>query len=210
MKSIYKIFLFSGLIISSTFCEATTLSEAADSVKASVCTFKEKLFCNFDFGTNDEQRVEIKWPEDHAGKWTCGLELDQQNYSIDEYIPSCQTIENWSEIFTVEFTQHPPCEGECPDQIDADQYTQLLIQNFRKMHDDLEYDPVFVKSNDVMYTLSFPSGGKNKLPETLICRTFSTSKGIHRLFYAARECPMDPVRYAYWFDFMQNNVFLAE
>lgn len=139
----------------------------------------------------------INLPDDEKKNWKIGHH-DRNSYEyIIESVPLNESINNWSQIFTVMFMSHETLNCNSKTAITAVQEVKRTA--IIKYGNEFKLNTLYQTENEVVYE-SFTPADKKRQSEYEIVRLIRTPKGIHRLSFAKKNSPIDQKTKEKWLD----------
>ena len=157
------------------------LSKAACQGDGKAIQILKEIFSPF------QELYSISLPDDEKKNWKIGHHNRSAHEYILESVPLNETVNNWSQLFTVLFMSNQILNKDSKTAITAVQATKKIFS--KKYGNQFKFNTLQQTENDVIYE-SFIPGDKEYQPEYEIARLIRTSKGIYRISYA-KKSPID-------------------
>ena len=134
--------------------------------------------------------MEIRVPEAEAkAKWKQVTKYaSEDGLSSFEWVPNNQTLDNRTEIITIQFMAKKTKDGNpsLAKQIAFNIYKQSSMQ-----YPDMVWNTIQDEEDDFIYEWSLPNGTEGLPKQHEIVRIVSTDKGFHRIAYEKRTAKID-------------------
>ena len=156
-----------------------------------LCSFLAYLPIHADCsqGLCNSDRIKLDLP-DYA--WKCAFRQTAPNgQSIVEIIPINQTLDNRSEMITIQF--HPKSWASS-----AVEFVNALYVQESQIYRDMQWNVLKQSDNDVIYEWILPNGYKNYPPQHEIVRIIWTTQGLHRIAYEKKTKALDMQTKTLW------------
>lgn len=150
-----------------------------------------------------EEKFEFSLPKDLAPadwKMVHRYAPDAGTFVI-EYIPSNQTLSNWSEMVTLQYFSYRFLKS---DSKPVHQWVNRIKDSLEKEYGNVNWKVLDKTSNSMTVEWKFPFGLGGNPPEYDIMKFVTTDKGLHQISYASKVKNLDPERRQKWVDFIIN------
>lgn len=120
---------------------------------------------------------------------------------VIEYIPSGETLENWSEMITVQYFSYAFLKS---GPSSAGQFANKIRLTIEKQYNNVNWKVLDKTPESITVEWKFPHGVGGHPPEYDIMKMVTTDKGLHQISYATRVTKMDPEQRLKWIDFIKG------
>lgn len=124
-----------------------------------------------------------------SSDWKLGSGSDRKGRTIAEYVPSSESINNWSKLLTIQFL-----EGEQSSPLAVMDEVKSKMQ---ARCPDVAWNIIHQQPSDVLYEWKI-SGCSGNPDQHEIARLLTGSDGVHRIAYVEKVLSIAPVERDKW------------
>lgn len=125
--------------------------------------------------------------------WKLGWSQNERGVVIEEYVLDGETVENWSELVTIQF--FPGLNKKTnPDVFEA-----MQKMNLSYICPTIKWESLYQSQDERIWKWSI-SGSPGQEDQSEIARLKRTDEGFHLWHYAVKKSPIPPEQEKLWLD----------